>query len=106
MSELKKATRRLTRHRACGSDCIPADLFLELPHSLLPEVLRLLQQITTQRVIPETWTRSIAVPLHKPGKPKWYASSYRFIGLTSSFLKLYEQMVVARLRRIAPPPHH
>ena len=47
--------------------------------------------------MPLIWNSSIVVPIHKQGKPKNEASSYRPIALTSHVCKLIEKIILTRL---------
>ena len=76
----------------------------ELPWELLDDLRRIFEQILAEGFVPYAWSHSIAVPLLKPGKFPSQPSAYRFIGLTSSLLKLFEHILASKLQHCIPEP--
>jgi hypothetical protein len=47
---------------------------------------------------PQVWKFSIVILIHKPGKPKHLPSSYKHISLLPVLAKLFEKIVIKRIR--------
>ena len=43
--------------------------------------------------LPQSWREATMIPIHKPGKAKTEATSYRPISLTSCMVKLLERII-------------
>ena len=103
-SEIKKGLLKLRRCKSPGLDFVPADILKELPWELVEDLRRIFEQILREGFVPYSWSHSLAVPLVKPGKFPSQPSAYRFIGLTSSLLKLFEHILAGKLRHSLPEP--
>ena len=105
MRELRHALSRLRTQKAYGADNMPAEFLKALPHSLLPLLLELCRRILREQWIPGMWRKTIAIPLLKPNKAEYAVESYRLVGLQCSMLKLFENLLLFRLRREIPIGH-
>lgn len=47
---------------------------------------------------PSTWKHAIIVPIHKPGKPANFPTSYRPISPLPTLFKLYERILLNRIK--------
>lgn len=82
---------------AVGPDGISYAMIKHFPPSFLDVILSLLQLCFSRGVFPSRWKHSHIVPIHKQGKPRNQASSYRPISLTPHLSKVYERILKARL---------
>ena len=96
MRELKRAINS-KKQSATGVDEISYVMLKHLGDENLEVILHLLNSSWTNGEIPESWSRSIIVPILKPGKPSTSATSYRPVALTSHLSKILETMVSKRL---------
>ena len=96
MFELREAIAK-SKVGAVGCDKISNVFFKNLRLQTLEELLNLFNTSWFSGAIPETWTKSILVPILKPNKDKTDAKSYRPISLLSCMAKLMERLVNNRL---------
>ena len=95
-SELKKAIKSM-RTTTPGEDMISAKFFKGLEDHSLMLLLQIYNSFWILGDVPTDWKTSIILPIHKPGKPKNLASSYRPIALTSVMGKICERMIADRI---------
>ena len=96
MDELDTALRR------CGATSVGPDgihyFFLKhLNLSSKRELLTMFNILWVNDIFPQDWKKSYIIPIHKSGKPREMASSYRPIQLTSNLCKTMERMINDRL---------
>jgi len=73
-------------------------MFKHMSVKSLEIMLRLFNNIWFTGKISSSWLHSIIVPIPKANKPSQMPFSYRPISLTSNVCKLFEKMVVCRLK--------
>ena len=98
--EFNKAKNSLRCGKACGEDAITPE-FLKYA-GLDEEVLNFVNEAFTGGSIPEKWKTLIIVPVPKSGdlsKP----DNYRGISLISLVMKLYNRLLLNRLRPVIDP---
>lgn len=83
--------------KSAGQDDINYQMIHRLPPTAMYELLRTYNHIWEERSFPETWRKSIIVPIKKPSGPDDIVSSYRPISLTCCLSKVMERMVNRRL---------
>ena len=94
--EVKWALGSITMNKASGGDGIPAKLF-QIPKDDAVNVLNsICQQIWKTQQWPQTWKRSIFIPITKKGNAKEY-SDYATIALLSHASKVMFKILQARL---------
>ncbi|GBM23018.1 hypothetical protein AVEN_67004-1 [Araneus ventricosus] len=89
--ELKRAISK-TKNSTPGADNIPSIWFKNLDDASLLKILGILQQQLDSSVLPKVWKRTIIIPIPKSNKDKTKLTSYRPIGLTSVFCKIFESI--------------
>ena len=97
MLELQKALAQLKNKQAPGPDKVSNDMLKNLRPQAKKKLLQLFNASWKTSDIPKTWKKAITIPIHKCGKYRTKAESYRPISLTSSICKLMERIVNARL---------
>ena len=102
-TELKRAIRLLRPGKAGGIDLIAPEFILQLPHDSIRFLLEIFNGILRTNHLPSSWTKTLLVPLVKPGRSGTSPDHYRYIGLTPVLLKVYENMVLHRLASVMPP---
>jgi len=94
--ELQTALSR-SRNTAPGEDKISYQLLKRCHPSAHSALLEIYNLIWCNNTFPHSWTSSVTLSFHKPGKPISNKTSYRPISLTSSLCKLLEKIVNIRL---------
>ena len=100
MSDLQLALKRLKTGKACGLDGIYTEHLKYGGDTLHEFLLSLFNLMYTHSYIPLGLKRGLIITLYKGGnKRKDDPSSYRAITLSSSILKLYEGILLIRLKK-------
>lgn len=96
--EVQTLIRQLKPRSAPGSDGISNKILKILPAQLICLLAAIFNSAMTNAIFPSAWKEADVIGIHKPGKDKSVASSYRPISLLKSLGKLYERVLVARLK--------
>ena len=96
ISEVKQAINGLKRGKSTGYDKLAAEIFIDCVDILSPILCNLFNFIFSTSIYPETWTRSIIVPVPKKGNLN-DVNNYRAISLTSIFSKIFSSIINRRL---------
>ena len=64
----------------------------------LYKLLEIFNKTWQEGSLPQSWREATMIPIHKKGKSKTEATSYRPISLTSCVVKLLERIVNARMK--------
>jgi len=94
--ELNKALSTCKKG-APGEDGIHYTILKNMPQTTKSTLLQILNQSWNKSQTPDIWKNATITPILKPGKDKHNPSSYRPISLTSTFSKLLQKMIKARL---------
>ncbi|MBF6628703.1 MAG: endonuclease/exonuclease/phosphatase family protein, partial [Proteiniphilum sp.] len=100
VKEVKAACAAVRLSNSSGPDLISPHFLRHLPDSgieLLTAVLNLSWSLGT---VPTIWRRASVIPLPKSGCDPTLLDSYRPISLTSHICKLFERLILKRLRRL------
>ncbi|KAG7294806.1 hypothetical protein JYU34_022823 [Plutella xylostella] len=101
-SELAWIVKHLPKKKAPGPDRVPTTALQQLPRRPLVALCRLFNGILRTRHIPPDWKLGKVIVLPKPGKDRRYPGSYRPITLLSHIAKLFERVLLRRLRPHVP----
>ena len=82
---------------APGEDMIMYEMLNHPPDNAKKFLLKIMNKIWETGILPKDWKISIIVPVKKPNKDAFQATSYRPIALTSCVCKLMEKMINTRL---------
>lgn len=96
--ELSRLISTMKSNKVPGFDLITPKILKELPRKGLVFLTTLINASLRTSYIPALWKISQIVMIHKPGKPTDEASSYRPISLTPVLSKLWEKVVLNRLK--------
>ena len=102
--ETCRALRSMASHKSPGSDGIPVQLLRR--QVLLPHITDLLNCVLLSEELPVQWKETILIPIHKKGDTT-VADNYRGIALMQSLLKLYNKVLLGRIRKqidVSAPP--
>ncbi|KAJ2937413.1 hypothetical protein O0L34_g19102 [Tuta absoluta] len=97
-AELAKAVVRLPNRKAPGPDGIPTAALKQLPRRGITTLARLFNGVLRTSHFPEDWKAGKVIVLPKPGKDRRQPSSYRPITLLSHVAKLFERLLLRRIR--------
>lgn len=107
--EVSIAIRALPANKAPGPDDIPGKALKELPREAAGHLAGIFNAIIVKKTYPNAWKHSVVVPVPKQGKNRKLPASYRPISLLSQVSKLFERLLLHRLkilmdqRRLIPP---
>ena len=93
--ELKTAVRSLPSGKACGLDKIPVEVWKN--GALNKELLDICNDLLRDNAAPELWRKSCIIPIPKKGD-LGIPSNYRGISLTSTAAKIFNKMILLRIR--------
>ena len=99
LENISRAMKSIKVKNSEGFDRIPQRIFNEGLESLLHPVHRLFNLIYSKKEIPEQWSISKIVPIHKKGA-KNEVENYRPIANLCSVTKIFEQLIIDRMRDI------
>ena len=78
---------------APGEDLIMNEMLKHLPDNAKKFLLKIMNKIWETGILPKDWKIFIIVPVKKPNKDAFQATSYRSIALTSCVCKLRDKMI-------------
>ena len=98
LTELQTAINSISKSKvAVGPDGVSYSMIKHFPPTFLDTLLSFFQLCFSRGVFPSRWKHSHIIPIHKQGKPRTQASSYRPISLTPHLSKIYERILKNRL---------
>ena len=97
LTELFTAICKLSSSTASDPDQIAYPLLKHLPEPAQLLLLSLLNRSWSSHTFPSCWKPTIIIPIHKPGKPTSFPSSFCPISLTSCISKLFELLILSCL---------
>ncbi|XP_041972130.1 uncharacterized protein LOC121728089 [Aricia agestis] len=99
IEELKRAIRSFNPKKAPGADGLTSDICQHAVDCNPEWFLALLNKCLTVGYFPEKWKQATVVVLRKPGRESYRVpKAYRPIGLLPVLGKIFEKMLVSRLR--------
>ncbi|KAJ0177653.1 hypothetical protein K1T71_006526 [Dendrolimus kikuchii] len=101
VEEVQDFIKALKPRKAPGNDGISHKLLKILPAQLILIMVSIFNAAINNCQFPKTWKEAEVIGIRKPGKPASKPSSYRPISLLSSLGKLYERVLLTRLRDFA-----
>ena len=96
--EVKWALGSITRSKASGGDKIPVELFQILKDNAVKVLHSICQQIWKTQQWPQSWKRSVFIPIQKKGNAK-ECSNYCTIALISHASKVTLKIIQARFQQ-------
>ena len=95
--ELQSALRKLKTKKAPGPDGISNEMLAHLGSAAVDKLLEIFNLSWQEGTVPQIWKEATIIPVHKKGKDRKKASSYRPISLTTCVVKTMERMLNRRL---------
>lgn len=99
-SEVKKLFRQLQSRKTPGYDLITAKVLNELPRKACTFLTSLYNSVLRTGYFPSQWKFSQIIMINKPNKPQNEVSSYRPISLLPILSKVFEKILLKRLKPI------
>ena len=97
LEEFEQGLTALQLKKSPGPDKITNEMLLNLGPRTKKKLLQLYNESWKTGNVPQVWKDATMIPVHKKGKDKSEASSYRPISLTSCTGKLLERLINNRL---------
>ena len=97
MKEFEEALKTLKDKKSPGPDKVTNEMLEHLGTRAKSRLLALFNNSWKTGHVPQSWREADMVPIHKKGKDRAKADSYRPISLTSCVGKLMERMINTRL---------
>ena len=98
MQEVDNAIKCLKRGKSCGQDDIPNEAFIEADRNTRKILLETLNQILTQKIVPEQWQVGEITRIYKGKGIKGKCSNERGITVSSNMGKLLERIINNRAK--------
>lgn len=96
-SEVESATRKLSYHKAAGSDGVVAEMLRAAGETGIDVMQHICNKIWISGEWPDDWTEAIYVPLHKKGDRE-VCGNYRTISLINHASKIMLHVIQERLK--------
>ena len=104
MQELNTIVNNLEDNKTPGMDNIHNEMLRHMGPEARKGLLRIMNLSWCSGTLPQEWTTSLLMPIHKPTKPDHLPASYRPIALTSTVSKVLERMIGHRLHQLMEDP--
>jgi Reverse transcriptase (RNA-dependent DNA polymerase)/Endonuclease-reverse transcriptase len=98
VDEVRTLIKGLKPRSAPGADGISNKVLKVLPTQLICLLVAIFNSAMSNCIFPASWKEADVIGIHKPGKDASAPSSYRPISLLKSLGKLYERILVTRLK--------
>ena len=98
MEVAREITYGLKSKKAPGYDGISARILKELPRKGLILLTYIINAAFRLKYVPQSWKKAEVIMILKPGKPSDLAASYRPISLLPTLSKLFEKLLLRRLK--------
>ena len=92
------AVKKLKERKSPGPDGISNEMISHLGNTALKKLVEIFNLSWKKGEVPQIWKDALMIPLHKKGKDKSKALSYRPISLTSCVCKTMERTINNRLQ--------
>jgi hypothetical protein len=101
MEEMSRAIKKLNRKTSTDQDSISNRLIRQARHSRIAMecMLALFNKCIIEKQVPEYWKMSTVTMLHKKDSDPAQPKSYRPISITPCLARLYERLILARLKK-------
>ena len=99
MEELKEAVTNTNNKKQSGPDKIFPEFIKNFGPKAKDTMLLIYNKFWTSKMsLPADWTKTVIIPIPKPGKPTKEIESYQPIALTSILAKVFERMIPTGLK--------
>ena len=95
--EIMDVLKTHTRKSAPGPDGVTYEMIRNLPPLYFDEISIIFNEIILYGMIPESWSETHIIPIHKQNTDPNNEMNYRPIALTNTFKKLLEKIIANRI---------
>ena len=106
VEEVSAIIKNLNNKKSTGPDGLPVKCFKCLPHIGLKQISYIFNAIFRLSHFPSQWKKARVILIAKPGKDPHLLTSYRPISILSIFSKIFERILLARIRTYIETPNH
>ncbi|KAL4132531.1 hypothetical protein QTP88_009665 [Uroleucon formosanum] len=99
-NEILCLIKKLPARKAPGHDLITNKVLKNLSKKCILSLTHIYNSMLRLSYFPTIWKHAVVIVIPKAGKPKNLASSYRPISLLPTFGKLFEKLILLRIRPI------
>ena len=100
IEEVEMAVPKLKKHKAPGTDNIPAELFKYGGNEIIKHLHTIIKEIWSTEKMPTDWNLSIICPIHKTGD-LMECSNYRGVSLLNTAYKVLSTILFTRILPLA-----
>lgn len=97
---VKEIKENISTKKSPGFDLITGEILKQLPRKAIVKITYLFNASFRLKYVPKMWKIAEVLMLPKPGKPPHEVTSYRPISLLPVLSKLYEKILLKRIRPI------
>lgn len=99
-TEIRNEIKNISSKKSPGYDLITGEILKELPRKALVKLTNIVNAAFRLKHVPSLWKFSEVIMIPKPGKPPHDTTSYRPISLLPVISKLFEKLILKRLKPI------
>jgi len=99
-TKVKNIIKNINPNKAPGFDLITGEALQQLPRRAIVKITNLISAAFRLKYVPRLWKVAEVIMIPKPGKPPHEAASYRPILLQPVMSKLFEKLLIKRLKPI------
>lgn len=103
MEDVEDIIKKMRNRTAPGEDQIVIELFKALPPKMIEEITKHLQQAFLYNITPDSWNRTVQVPIPKSTNPK-LVNDYRRISICNNIYRIYANFLLDRLDSLIEQP--
>lgn len=97
---LQQINSNLKMKKCPGFDLITTEILRHLPHNVILKITQIINASFKMQYVPSFWKVAEVIMIPKPGKPLTDVKSYRPISLLPILSKLYEKILLDRIKPI------
>lgn len=101
--EVQHAVKKLNNGKAADGQGIQSEHITTADHVLLVPLAHLFNTILQNRCVPKAFQQGVVIPIPKKDKDCLLQENYRGITLTSTICKIFENVLLGRMRPIIQP---
>jgi len=98
--EVETEIKNINGKKAPGYELITGELLKKLPHKAIVKLTNIINASFRLKYVPSAWKVSEVIMIMKPGKSPNEIASYRPISLLPVMSKVYEKLLIKRLKPI------
>jgi len=97
--KIEYTVNKLRVGKSPGHDLITNKILKNLKRKCILFLTFIYNRMLTLSYFPSLWKSAIIISIHETGKPKYLSISYRPISLPPKFVKLFDKLLLKRIRQ-------